>query len=112
MCLTAPRKSRAVLEDASFRGTSLPGPSRHPHLPIRCLEGQEDLLPLLVGATPQAVDDGLLVSSWRKKRWEWAGLGVVGCLQLETPQAWLLPFFWAPQCTPTSIFSPPRRAPG
>lgn len=36
----------------------MPSPT---HLPISSLEGQEDLLALFVGATSQAVDDGLLI---------------------------------------------------
>lgn len=76
------------------------------HLPISCLEGQEDLLPLLVGATPKAVNDGLLISPWRKEGWEWAGLGVVGMLC-----GWRLSWSGSSKspgqlnCTPMSTFS-------
>lgn len=40
------------------------------HLAIGSLERQEDLLPLLVGAVPQAVDDGLFVSPWGEEEEE------------------------------------------
>lgn len=81
---SAPRKSwahRAVLEDRPRLRrdqASLCTSPAHTHLPISCLEGEEDLLPLLVGATPQAVNDGLLIRPWRKRGWENAGLGVMG----------------------------------
>ena len=66
-------------------------PGTNTHLPICCLEGQEDLLPLFVGATTQAVNDGLLVSPWWKERWEWAW-GHRDALWLETFLVWALQF--------------------
>ena len=83
------------------------------HLPISCLEGQEDLLPLLVGATPQAVSDGLLISPWRKERWEWAGLGVVGMLCGYRLSGLGLPILLGiPTATPYPPSLPPPLGPG
>ena len=75
-------------------------PLTHTHLPISCLEGEEDLLPLFVGATPQAVNDGLLVSPWGKRGGSRQGWGSRGCSAAGDFQAWVLPFFWVPQLHP------------
>lgn len=123
------RQGKARVSRASWRlcldlrGTT-PLPTKHiytqTHLSISCLEGQEDLLSLLIGTTPQAVNDGLLISPWRKKRWEWAGPGVVGMLC-----SWRLPWSGSSNSpgplnyTPISTFSsttpgarlPPRSSP-
>lgn len=61
--------SGTVPEDVPQPGRERPPSARSPpHLPVSGLEGQEDLLPLPVGATPQAVDDGLLIGPWGKTR--------------------------------------------
>lgn len=70
------------------------------YLPIGCLEGQEDLLPLFIGTTPQAVDDGLLVSSCRKKSGHGQDWGHGAALLLETSLARALQFSWASQFQP------------
>ena len=46
---------------------------------------------MLVGATTQAVNGGLLVGPWWKERWEWAW-GHRDALRLETFLAWVLQF--------------------
>lgn len=69
-----PRKSRGEQGCAQLR-TRLTVPRPHPaaRLAVSRLEGKEDLLPLLVGATPQAVNDGLLIRPWRKRQQGWVG---------------------------------------